>query len=692
MGGLEALLEATLDSDQTSEHETTISHRLEALCTIVVKLPVKNKKKYYLKVLHQILNHLLVKKAPCLHPIEIYYRFGSLVLNQINEINEELCQKEFFAILEEQLKQCIEININVVNIEKYLNILQRLLTFRSCLKKCAQFFSKIFLFRLQFEKKEFQIYYISLKDQSEKVLILMLSEIPQCIYLLDKCLQNGDWDDLIDVEMLLEKDVDKICNKLENMSDLGKNELNLLDRINHMATFVLKILDQMPIDFRFNFFYLILDQLIDPNPPPVVLFLIGPFSERLFGSTISKQQENDRENYFISSPKTVQFLSSTMERIVNRLISLEPKGILDNFDSNEHLLIWIDTLNICLKILSILLEKLENICIIKKGKIKSITNEMTDLNSIFEQLKPCKAALRILLNNSRALKLLPDQQFAELIYTKFEKIFNVKNFFNHSFENHGQIESILNEIRNNDFMPAKVHSLITLKQLIVSRHPSVKVKLSEILFEITFLLRDTESYLYLAAIKTLSALAIYHTDEVLPILIKEFTSASDSDIRPLSDRLKIGESLKQLAHSIGDFAHHYSPHFINGLLYGISSEEPAIRVSCLSCLGEFCSRYYYGLSNHLVELVSMVKCLLITDSNIDVHRAAILFLRLLLQSIKDREMALLVQDHLKPIKDLILNYSDTILDDVFHKHCFDAYTEISRIANVSLIFIVYYSN
>ena len=127
-------------------------------------------------------------------------------------------------------------------------------------------------------------------------------------------------------------------------------------------------------------------------------------------------------------------------------------------------------------------------------------------------------------------------------------------------------------------------------------------------------------------------LAIQSTDDVLPILIDLF---NDSE-RSVEERIKVGEVLVRLSKSIGDFGHHYSKQYINCFLIGVKSSEPAIRISSLSNLGQFCSSLRFALKPFIVELMSCVEAVLKTDESIEVKRSSVMFLHLMLRGIDER--------------------------------------------------------
>ena len=189
-------------------------------------------------------------------------------------------------------------------------------------------------------------------------------------------------------------------------------------------------------------------------------------------------------------------------------------------------------------------------------------------------------------------------------------------------------------------------------------------------------LSDPESYIYLSAIKSLAALAIICTDDVLPVLIEEF----HDNQRTHQERVNVGEVLVQLSKSIGDFAHHYSKQFIHCFLIGAKSPDEIIRVSSLSNLGQFCSILKFSLGNYIVEIMLCVESLIKTDPSSEVKRAAIMLLNLILNGIEIDNIEV-IQDQLKRINRLLKQvYNNSFFsDDVLKLHAELALEQINRI-------------
>ena len=85
---------------------------------------------------------------------------------------------------------------------------------------------------------------------------------------------------------------------------------------------------------------------------------------------------------------------------------------------------------------------------------------------------------------------------------------------------------------------------------------------------------------------------------------------------------------------LGDMAHHYSKQLINCFLKATQDENVSIRVSSISNLGQLCMALRYGLSYYIVEIIHAIQCLLQTDPEMNVKRACIMFIYMLMSGIE----------------------------------------------------------
>lgn len=116
-------------------------------------------------------------------------------------------------------------------------------------------------------------------------------------------------------------------------------------------------------------------------------------------------------------------------------------------------------------------------------------------------------------------------------------------------------------------LPIRAHGLVTLKQLVMSKTPGVEEKLPAIINMFLTQIHDedryvihihiiliyfdscanpNDSYIYLNAIKGLSAMTDIYADQVLCQLVSHYTCEGKEDMR-----LRVGEALLQTIYRCG---------------------------------------------------------------------------------------------------------------------------------------------
>lgn len=140
----------------------------------------------------------------------------------------------------------------------------------------------------------------------------------------------------------------------------------------------------------------------------------------------------------------------------------------------------------------------------------------------------------------------------------------------------------------------------------------------------------------------------------------------------------------------GQLAHHYHRPVVDCFLTGLKDENESIRVSSLSNLGQFCSSLQNALSYCIIEVICAVECILNTDPSLDVKRACLMFLYIMLNGIENPEVRFIdlltistwliifflffsksqvILDHLKQIYHIIKSIdSKSLGDDLIRVH------------------------
>ena len=184
-------------------------------------------------------------------------------------------------------------------------------------------------------------------------------------------------------------------------------------------------------------------------------------------------------------------------------------------------------------------------------------------------------------------------------------------------------------------VPVRGHGLIALARLIERRDPEVLARSSELLAVLEASLSHSDSYVYLAAIAGLVALAHMLPGEVIPTVCRQYarlpdqpsrekrvdfnrttgqlktsksqngspsmsltaeTKSSSPSVRSTELRMKLGEALVQVARDCGETLPHYADGILAAVLSNVHDPDPLIRASSLSNLADVCGllRFSFG--------------------------------------------------------------------------------------------------
>ncbi|XP_054155399.1 uncharacterized protein LOC128953890 [Oppia nitens] len=656
--GLVALINAVIDCDQTSEKQTTLNQRYQAVGTIVSAIPVLycSLRDYYQLIGGQILRTLLLSCN------QYHQTIGSIILTCLENRNKKLTQE----LIINKIVNIFEGTNGLLTLNNGIDIVNNLLNNRYDVKKFVPIVPHLFYCRVVLE--ESLSHY---KTLLMNIMVEIMLAVKQSVYLLDNLLYNNchlikkfkkcvATDGTIGVQHQhkiinsIDTSFSNSCTKPE-LNDRVDDDRELdLKQCDSVVQFVLQLLAKLGDQFKMDLFSILIDRMSFQRPSLITCCLIDSIQEDVLQIINNYPQ------------KAIGYVINTVERLADEQrmesVSYErtDNGVEDDGEENEKSFVLMkqNSLTICLQIVKILLKE--------RNKLKA-----EDLNQLRQQLSP---ALDLLQRNERfddsTRRLASDMKIQLLLLENNCQLFAEND--GKSVDN--EFETAMTEL-NDPLMPVRAHALIRLKRLIYANDRQLMDNRNQLINALKMCLNDSESYIYLSAVNTLSTLAIKCTDEVLPVLTQEFT---DNE-RPVEDRIKVGEVLVRLSKSIGEFAHHYSKQYIHCFLTGVKSSAPAIRISSLSNLGQFCGALKHALNSYIVELMSCVEALLKTDPYIEVKRSAVMLLCLMLRGI-DSDVIGAVEQHLKEIYRLLRHIYSTTIDDILQIHSQLAIDEIDRIA------------
>ncbi|XP_063984187.1 transport and Golgi organization protein 6 homolog [Diachasmimorpha longicaudata] len=237
-------------------------------------------------------------------------------------------------------------------------------------------------------------------------------------------------------------------------------------------------------------------------------------------------------------------------------------------------------------------------------------------------------------------------------------------------------------------LPVRAHGLISLTKLIETSSSSITGKSDLLVYLFQQNLKDEDSFIYLASINGLSALALKFPQKVIGILIQEFadmTRESDSTGVAPENRAKLGEILVKTTRLLGDMAPAYKTTLINGFLCAVRDTDPMVRASSLSCLGELCNVLGFSLGNAVIEVLYCIGCIIETDKFPECRRAAVLVVTLLIRGL-GKDVLGNLGSQLLPVYRALKHLRDNDDDPVLRLHAQLALEELDSIVK-SLLFV-----
>ncbi|CDS13877.1 hypothetical protein LRAMOSA06051 [Lichtheimia ramosa] len=173
-----------------------------------------------------------------------------------------------------------------------------------------------------------------------------------------------------------------------------------------------------------------------------------------------------------------------------------------------------------------------------------------------------------------------------------------------------------------ELLPVRAHGMAMLRDMVLARDPLVSSGegLDNVLDIFIRLVQDEDSYIYLNAIKGLSALTDTHGNEI----IKKLGAIYSDDTQTLDNRLRIGEALLQTVQRAGDALSIYVKNLVKPLetVLNRSQMDVHLRVSALSILSTACQTCPVALSGMLHALVDWVLTILEVEKAPEIRRAA----------------------------------------------------------------------
>ncbi|XP_060820385.1 transport and Golgi organization protein 6 homolog isoform X1 [Bombus pascuorum] len=299
--------------------------------------------------------------------------------------------------------------------------------------------------------------------------------------------------------------------------------------------------------------------------------------------------------------------------------------------------------------------------------VKMILNEKkksldwTVFNDFVKFLKECCAFSNI---PSQLLMLM--RELIEVVETKGRPEKRHYQDVSASCKVSNKFENVIRDLAD-PLLPVRAHALVVLTKLIENMDPCTISKKTVLLQLFMENVKHEDSFIYLAAINGLCALATSYPEVIVKILVQEYIDIpqriSGGDIN-VETRVKLGEILVKMTRNLGEMVSSYKSILINGFLCAIRDADSLMRASSLSCLAELCKVLGFRLGDDVIEVIYCITSIVKTDKVPECRRAAVMVSTLLLRGLGKDTLTSLGKDLIdlyRGLKHLRDNDEDLIL-------------------------------
>ncbi|KAM8946796.1 transport and Golgi organization protein 6 homolog [Pelodytes ibericus] len=198
-------------------------------------------------------------------------------------------------------------------------------------------------------------------------------------------------------------------------------------------------------------------------------------------------------------------------------------------------------------------------------------------------------------------------------------------------------QEIMSSARDPD-IPTRAAALRTLTRLLEQRQRKALEHQEQALQLFLDNLEDGDPFVYLSAIQGIAVLSGEIPKQVLPVLLAQYGNMESPKhkIQGPETRMKVGEALMRCTRALGDMISQYRDPLIHAFLRGCRDQDGSLRASSLSNLGELCRCLQFSLGPVIHEVSSCLSAMVRTDPEVQVRRAAIHVVVLLLRGLSER--------------------------------------------------------
>ncbi|ORX43610.1 hypothetical protein BCR36DRAFT_373764 [Piromyces finnis] len=165
-----------------------------------------------------------------------------------------------------------------------------------------------------------------------------------------------------------------------------------------------------------------------------------------------------------------------------------------------------------------------------------------------------------------------------------------------------------------ELLPVRAHGMTQLRNMILKRNEVANENLDDIIKIFLNQIEDQDSFIYLNAVKGLSALTDIHPFKVIPEILKIYKKPNNGNQNQMDYRLRLGEALLQTIQRAGDTFGKYVDIIVPDIFIVLHDDSPEMRNSALSLLSMICetcplslTRYFSRITEYVLDLLALDK-------------------------------------------------------------------------------------
>ncbi|KFO20022.1 transport and Golgi organization protein 6 homolog isoform X1 [Fukomys damarensis] len=225
-------------------------------------------------------------------------------------------------------------------------------------------------------------------------------------------------------------------------------------------------------------------------------------------------------------------------------------------------------------------------------------------------------------------------------------------------------------------IPMRAAALRTISRWIEQREAKALERQEKLLKIFLENLEHEDTFVYLSAIQGVALLSDVYPEKILVGLLTQYDSGKDKHTP--ETRMKVGEVLIRIVRALGNMVSKYRDPLIHTFLRGVRDPDGAHRASSLANLGELCQHLDFLLGPIVHEVTTCLIAVAKTDSEVQVRRAAIHVIVMLLRGLSQKATEVL-RDVLKDLYHLLKHVVQLEPDDVAKLHAQLALEELDEI-------------